>query len=177
MSDATQRRIVENVIQHVGPPPPRHLLVLHGGKAAAGKLLDERVVFPDVEIAGENRWPIGCRQALGDKIATKPACAGPYKFVERVAQERIVLERFDRYWNPTPYTIDRVTYTPVPEVPEEVRERYQVLLEVLAGKETVSGGARRLHLSRNYFQSLLHRGLEGLLEGLSPKPSGRSQRK
>jgi peptide/nickel transport system substrate-binding protein len=53
--------------------------------------------------------------ALGDKIATKPTCAGPYKFVERVAQERIVLERFDKYWNPGPYTIDRVTYTPVPD--------------------------------------------------------------
>jgi transposase InsO family protein len=65
------------------------------------------------------------------------------------------------------------TYTPLPEVPEEIRERYQVLLEVLAGKETVSGGARRLRLSRNHFQSLLHRGLEGLLEGLSPQPPGR----
>jgi transposase len=65
------------------------------------------------------------------------------------------------------------TYTPLPDVPKEVQERYQVLLEVLAGKETVSGGARRLQLSRNHFQSLLHRGLEGLLEGLSPKPSGR----
>ena len=53
--------------------------------------------------------------ALGDKIATKPVCAGPYKFVERVPQERIVLERFDKYWNPGPYTIDRVTYTPVPD--------------------------------------------------------------
>jgi peptide/nickel transport system substrate-binding protein len=52
---------------------------------------------------------------LGDKIATKPVCAGPYKFVERVAQERIVLDRFDRYWNPFPYRIDRVIYTPVPD--------------------------------------------------------------
>jgi peptide/nickel transport system substrate-binding protein len=53
--------------------------------------------------------------AMGDKIATKPVCAGPYKFVERVAQERIVLERFDKYWNPAPYSIARVTYTPVPD--------------------------------------------------------------
>ncbi|MBV8776896.1 MAG: ABC transporter substrate-binding protein [Alphaproteobacteria bacterium] len=53
--------------------------------------------------------------ALGDKIATGPVCAGPYRFVERVAQERIVLERFDKYWNPAPYTIERVTYTPVPD--------------------------------------------------------------
>ena len=51
--------------------------------------------------------------ALGDKIAAKPVCAGPFKFVERVPQEKIVLERFDKYWNPGPYTIDRVTYTPV----------------------------------------------------------------
>src|SRR5262249_38697016 len=51
--------------------------------------------------------------ALGDKMAAKPVCAGPYKFVERVPQEKIVLERFDKYWNPGPYTIDRVTYTPV----------------------------------------------------------------
>jgi transposase len=65
------------------------------------------------------------------------------------------------------------TYTPLPEVPEQLRERYQVMLEVLNGTETVSSGARRLGLSRNHFQSLLHRGLEGLLEGLSPKPSGR----
>jgi peptide/nickel transport system substrate-binding protein len=52
---------------------------------------------------------------LGDKIGTKPVCAGPYRFVERVAQERIVVERFDKYWNPGPYTIARVIYTPVPD--------------------------------------------------------------
>lgn len=52
---------------------------------------------------------------LGDKIGTKPVCAGPYRFVERVAQERIVVERFDKYWNPGPYTIDRVVYIPVPD--------------------------------------------------------------
>src|SRR5262249_52965206 len=31
---------------------------------------------------------------LGDKFGTKPVCAGPYKFVERVAQDRIVLEKW-----------------------------------------------------------------------------------
>jgi len=51
--------------------------------------------------------------AMGDKIGTKPVCAGPYKFAERVAQERIVLERFDKYWNAGAYSIDRVTFTPV----------------------------------------------------------------
>src|SRR5690348_5214676 len=33
-------------------------------------------------------------QAEGDKFGAKPVCTGPYKFVERVAQDRIVLERY-----------------------------------------------------------------------------------
>src|SRR4029077_20623418 len=32
-------------------------------------------------------------QAAGDKFASNPVCSGPFKFVERVAQDRIVLER------------------------------------------------------------------------------------
>src|SRR5215468_12516591 len=30
----------------------------------------------------------------GDKFGLKPVCAGPYKFVERVQQDRIVVEKF-----------------------------------------------------------------------------------
>ena len=33
-------------------------------------------------------------EAAGDKFALHPVCAGPYKFVERVAQDRIVVEKF-----------------------------------------------------------------------------------
>ena len=33
-------------------------------------------------------------QAAGDKFGAKPVCSGPFKFVERVAQDRIVLERY-----------------------------------------------------------------------------------
>ena len=38
-------------------------------------------------------------QAAGDKFGAKPVCSGPFKFVERVAQDRIVLERYADYWN------------------------------------------------------------------------------
>ncbi len=38
-------------------------------------------------------------QAAGDKFGANPVCSGPFKFVERVAQDRIVLERFPNYWN------------------------------------------------------------------------------
>src|SRR5262245_50791398 len=36
-------------------------------------------------------------QAAGANFGAKPVCAGPYKFVERVAQDRIVVERFADY--------------------------------------------------------------------------------
>ena len=65
------------------------------------------------------------------------------------------------------------SYTALPRVPTELTARYQVVMEVLSGALTVSEGARRLKLSRNHFQTLLHRASAGLIEGLSPKPSGR----
>ena len=54
-------------------------------------------------------------QALGDKFGSKPVCAGPFKFVERVAQDRIVLERYDGYWNKGALHFAKITYTPIPD--------------------------------------------------------------
>ncbi|HEX2656353.1 MAG TPA: ABC transporter substrate-binding protein, partial [Xanthobacteraceae bacterium] len=51
--------------------------------------------------------------AAGDKFGLKPVCAGPYKFVERVQQDRIVFEKFQDYWNKDNIHIDRVVYLPV----------------------------------------------------------------
>ena len=65
------------------------------------------------------------------------------------------------------------TYEPEPEVPEELQERYEVMVSVLQGKLSVSEGARRLGMSRNHFQTLLHRGLKGLLGGITPGAPGR----
>jgi peptide/nickel transport system substrate-binding protein len=52
-------------------------------------------------------------QALGDKFGTAPVCAGPYRFVERVAQDRIVVERFADYWDKGRVSIDRIVYRPI----------------------------------------------------------------
>ena len=54
-------------------------------------------------------------QALGDKFGSKAVCSGPFKLVERVAQDRIVLERFDGYWNQPAIHFKRITYTPIPD--------------------------------------------------------------
>jgi peptide/nickel transport system substrate-binding protein len=50
---------------------------------------------------------------LGDKFGTKPVCAGPYKFVERVAQGKIVTERFADYWDKGNIFVDRVEFIPI----------------------------------------------------------------
>ncbi|HYT98608.1 MAG TPA: ABC transporter substrate-binding protein [Casimicrobiaceae bacterium] len=54
-------------------------------------------------------------QAEGDKFGAKPVCAGPFRFVERIAQDRIVLERFPNYWNKGEIHFDRVVFLPIPD--------------------------------------------------------------
>src|SRR6476661_4835214 len=52
-------------------------------------------------------------KAQGDKFGLHPVCAGPYKFVERVQQDRIVVEKFKDYWNKDNVFIDKITYLPI----------------------------------------------------------------
>src|ERR1700688_2322117 len=52
-------------------------------------------------------------QAEGDKFGAKPVCSGPFRFVERVAQDRIVLERYANYWNKGEIHFDTIVYLPI----------------------------------------------------------------
>ena len=52
-------------------------------------------------------------QAAGDKFGARPVCSGPFRFVERVAQDRIVLERHPGYWNKGEIHFERITYLPI----------------------------------------------------------------
>src|SRR3954468_6100407 len=52
-------------------------------------------------------------QAAGDKFGLHPVCAGPYKFVERVQQDRIVVEKFADYWDKDHIFIDKIPSLPV----------------------------------------------------------------
>ncbi|HXP73896.1 MAG TPA: ABC transporter substrate-binding protein [Stellaceae bacterium] len=54
-------------------------------------------------------------EALKDKFGTAPVCAGPYKFVERVAQDRIVVQKFDKYWDKDKIHIDKIVFQPIPD--------------------------------------------------------------
>jgi peptide/nickel transport system substrate-binding protein len=50
---------------------------------------------------------------LGDRFGTRPVCAGPFKFVARVAQGKIVLQRFADYWDKGNIHLDRVEFVPI----------------------------------------------------------------
>ncbi|TWI47976.1 peptide/nickel transport system substrate-binding protein [Pseudomonas duriflava] len=54
------------------------------------------------------------KAAEGD-FASHPVCSGPYKFDQRVQQDRIVLSRFDNHWSKAAYHFDKVVYLPIPD--------------------------------------------------------------
>lgn len=55
------------------------------------------------------------KAAAGPNFAAHPVCSGPYGFAQRVAQDRIVLDRFPGYWNAAAYHFDHVVYLPIPD--------------------------------------------------------------
>ena len=52
-------------------------------------------------------------EAAGKDFGLRPVCTGPFRFVERVAQDRIVLERYAGYWDKNAIKLDRVVYQPI----------------------------------------------------------------
>src|SRR6202051_539273 len=62
--------------------------------------------------AGMMVSPKAAREA-GDRFALHPVCAGPYRFVGRVQQDRIVVEKFADYWNKDNVHIDRIICRPI----------------------------------------------------------------
>ena len=54
-------------------------------------------------------------EAAGTNFGRNPVCSGPFKFVERVAQDRVVVDQFPDYWNKAQYFIDRITFRVIPD--------------------------------------------------------------
>jgi peptide/nickel transport system substrate-binding protein len=48
-------------------------------------------------------------------VGPSPVCSGPYKFVERVQNDRIVLTRFKEHWEADKYAFDNVTFRIIPD--------------------------------------------------------------
>lgn len=54
-------------------------------------------------------------EAAGKDFGLHPVCAGPFRFVERLPQDRIVLERFPDYWNAAAIHVAKLVYVPIPD--------------------------------------------------------------
>jgi peptide/nickel transport system substrate-binding protein len=52
---------------------------------------------------------------LGDKFGTAPVCVGPWQFVERISQDRIVLERSPHYFDKGAAKFDRLVFRIIPD--------------------------------------------------------------
>ncbi len=59
--------------------------------------------------------PVAAAALGAAEFAAKPVCAGPFRFVRRIAQDRIELERFPEYWDAARVHFDRVVYQPIPD--------------------------------------------------------------
>jgi peptide/nickel transport system substrate-binding protein len=99
------RRGEINVIQSINVVDPLTVeLVLKQPNAALLSQLADRsgiVVAPEAA------------QKEGADFGQHPVCAGPFKFVDRVPQQKITLERFKRYWNARAIHFDKVEYIPI----------------------------------------------------------------
>jgi peptide/nickel transport system substrate-binding protein len=52
---------------------------------------------------------------LGEKFGTAPVCVGPWQFAERVAQDRIVVEKSSHYFDPGQAKFDKVIFRIIPD--------------------------------------------------------------
>lgn len=70
----------------------------------------------------------------------------------------------------------KASYEPSPKVQRQTLPRLAAVMAVLAGQKTVSAAARELGLSRNHFQTILHRAERELIESVRLKAGGRPSR-
>src|SRR6202140_1490346 len=80
-------------------------------------------------------------QTEGDKFGAKPICSGPFRFVERVAQDKIVLEHYPNYWNKGEIHLDRVIYLPIVDATvrlANLRSGQLDIIERMAGSDVPS---------------------------------------
>jgi peptide/nickel transport system substrate-binding protein len=54
-------------------------------------------------------------EAAGPNVTANPVCAGPYQFVSQVAQDKIILKRNPRYWDPSKALLDEVRFVTIPD--------------------------------------------------------------
>jgi peptide/nickel transport system substrate-binding protein len=119
-------------------------------------------------------------EAQGLELATSPVCSGPYKFVERIDQDRIVLEKFADHYDADNYHLDRVIFLPIPDTTvrlANLRSGDLDMLERLAPSDVASVEAD----ASLQFVSAVSQGYQGITVNLnngarSETPFGKDKR-
>ncbi|MGB3554560.1 MAG: ABC transporter substrate-binding protein [Jannaschia sp.] len=75
---------------------------------------DATIMAQLADRAGMMMSPTAAAEAGAD-FGLNPICSGPFSFGERVAQDKIVLNRFADYWNAEAINFDSVTFLPIPD--------------------------------------------------------------
>jgi peptide/nickel transport system substrate-binding protein len=95
-------------VQKVDAPDPQTLVItLKQPDAALLSQLSDRagMMLSPASFAGKDTGA----------VARSPVCSGPYKFVERVQNDRIVLDKFDKYYDAKDYHFGRLVFLPIPD--------------------------------------------------------------
>jgi peptide/nickel transport system substrate-binding protein len=68
-------------------------------------------------LADRSGMPVSPTQArkLDDKFGTAPICVGPWTMTERIAQDRIVVERSAHYFDPRAAILDKIVFRIIPD--------------------------------------------------------------
>jgi peptide/nickel transport system substrate-binding protein len=97
------RKSEVSLIDHIDIIDPATVRI--GLKAPSGAFLAQLT-----DRAGMILAPKAAASGGGKDFALHPVCAGPFKFVDRVAQDHVTLERFPGYWDNKDIHFDRVVY-------------------------------------------------------------------
>jgi peptide/nickel transport system substrate-binding protein len=95
-------------VQNVEAPDPQTLVLTLNHP-------DATLLYQLTDRAGMVLSPASFDPKDANAVGRKPICSGPYKFVERVQNDRIVLEKFDQYYDAKNYHFSKITFLPIPD--------------------------------------------------------------
>jgi peptide/nickel transport system substrate-binding protein len=107
LPDSTRRSEITSIASVAAPDATTLVLTLKQPDATLLASLSDR--------AGMMLSPKTFDSTETGAVGRKPVCSGPYKFVERVQNDRIVLDKFDQYYDAKDYHFKRVVFLPIPD--------------------------------------------------------------
>jgi peptide/nickel transport system substrate-binding protein len=114
-SDAVKANILryQNAPESLRKAELRPVIAVETPDRLTAKFILSRPYAPLLSLLANRPGTMMSPRILGktrDEIVANPVCSGPYKFTQRVAQDRIVLDRFAGHWNNAAMGPDRVIF-------------------------------------------------------------------